>query len=270
MTLVIAAHDEAADIAAKVANALALDYPRERLQLIVASDGSTDETVERARGAGADLVLDLPRGGKVAAQNAAFEHATGELVAFSDANSVWRPDALRVLAAAFGDERVGYAVGQVRLQAEDGASSQEGVYWRYEMGIRALESRLGGVTSGNGAIYAVRRESFVRVDDRMGHDLSLPFKLVKAGWRAVYVSEAVADEKMIPSTRGRVPAQAADGQLRLADHRPGRHALPARLHTALRLPDRSPTACCATSPPSCISSLSAPTSHCWAKAGSTP
>ena len=85
-------------IAAKVANALALDYPRERLQLIVASDGSADATAERARAAGADLVLELPRGGKVAAQNAAAERASGELLAFSDANSIWargRPAAPR-------------------------------------------------------------------------------------------------------------------------------------------------------------------------------
>ena len=202
VTLIVAAHDEQRDIAAKVANALALDYPRERLELIVASDGSADATVERARAAGADDVLDLPRGGKVAAQNAAAERARGELLVFSDANSAWRPDALRLLVAAFEDPRVGYAVGQVKLLADDGATSQEGAYWRYEMGIRALESGLGGVTSGNGAIYAVRREAYVRVDERMGHDLSLPFNMVKHGWRPVYVAGAQADEKMIPSAEG--------------------------------------------------------------------
>ncbi len=202
VTLVIAAHDEERDIAAKVANALALDYPRGRLEVIVASDGSADATVERARAAGADSVLDLPRGGKVAAQDAGVAQATGDLVAFSDANSAWRPDALRVLAAAFADARVGYAVGQVRLLSEGGASSQEGLYWRYEMAIRALESRLGGVTSGNGAIYALRREAYVNVDPRMGHDLSMPFNTVKRGRRAVYVPAAIAEEKMIPSTEG--------------------------------------------------------------------
>ena len=202
VTLVIAAHNEERDIAAKIENARALDYPPGKLEVVVASDGSTDATVERAREAGADEVLDLPRGGKVAAQDAAVARATSELVAFSDANSAWRPDALKVLAAAFEDERVGYAVGQVRLLSDDGASSQEGLYWRYEMAIRALESRLGGVTSGNGAIYALRRETYVNVDPRMGHDLSMPFNTVKRGRRAVYVPAAVAEEKMIPTTEG--------------------------------------------------------------------
>ena len=113
VSLVIAAFDEEEVIEAKVANALALDYPRERLEVIVASDGSTDRTVELARGAGADLVLDLPRGGKMAAQNAAVESASGAIVAFSDANSSWDADALTELVAAFADPGVGYACGQV-------------------------------------------------------------------------------------------------------------------------------------------------------------
>src|SRR3954454_18306421 len=95
VSLIVAAYDEEEVIEAKVANALALDYPRERLELIVASDGSGDATAERARAAGADLVLELPRGGKIAAQNAAAERADGEILAFSDANSIWRADALR-------------------------------------------------------------------------------------------------------------------------------------------------------------------------------
>ena len=155
VSLIVPAYDEEEVIAAKVANALALDYPRERLQLIVASDGSTDATVERARAAGADLVLDLPAGGKVAALNAAAEQATGELLAFSDANSEWAPDALRRLVEPFADPTVGYVCGQVRF-VDAGGDNLEGAYWRYEMAVREMESALGGVTAGNGAIYAVR------------------------------------------------------------------------------------------------------------------
>ena len=147
-------------IAAKVANALALDYPRERLQLIVASDGSTDATAERARAAGADLVLELPPGGKVAALNAAAERATGEILAFSDANSVWAPDALRRLVEPFADPAVGYVCGQVRF-LDAGGDNLEGAYWRYEMAVREMESALAGVTAGNGAIYAVRRDAYM-------------------------------------------------------------------------------------------------------------
>jgi cellulose synthase/poly-beta-1,6-N-acetylglucosamine synthase-like glycosyltransferase len=205
LSLVIAAHDEQEVIAAKVENALALDYPRERLQVIVACDGCTDETASRARAAGADLVLELPRGGKIRAQDSAVEEATGELIAFSDANSSWESDALRVLVGAFADTNVGYACGQVRfVQAASGrdAGNQEGLYWRYEMVLRGLESRLSSVTAGNGAIYATRRDSYIVVDPIMGHDLSLPFNMVKRGMRAVYVPEARASEKMVPSIGG--------------------------------------------------------------------
>jgi glycosyltransferase involved in cell wall biosynthesis len=205
VSFVVAAHDEQQVIAAKVANALALHYPRESLQLIVACDGCTDETARRARDAGADLVLELPRAGKIRAQDAAVEHATGEIVAFSDANSQWQPDALSELVRAFDVADIGYACGQVRFVQDAvgaGASNQEGVYWRYELALRAVESRLCSITAGNGAIYATRRDSYIVVDPIMGHDLSLPFNMVKHGLRAVYVPSAHASEKMVPSLLG--------------------------------------------------------------------
>ncbi len=206
VSLIVAAHDEQEVIAGKVANALALDYPSERLEVIVACDGCTDETAAIARAAGADLVLELPRGGKIAAQDAAVKRASGEIVAFSDANSLWQSGALTLLVAAFVDDpQVGYACGQVDfVQAADGAqaTNQEGVYWRYEMRLREGESRLSSVTAGNGAIYATRKQSYIVVDPIMGHDLSFPFNMVKNGWRAVYVPGAKATEKMVPSIEG--------------------------------------------------------------------
>jgi glycosyltransferase involved in cell wall biosynthesis len=201
VSLVIAAHREAAIIAGKVANARALDWPAERLEVIVACDGSPDDTPARARAAGADVVLELPWGGKVRAQDAAVDRAGGELLAFSDANALWEPGALRALAAPFADERVGYACGQVRF-VNEGGTNQEGLYWRYEMAIRARESQLASVTAGNGAIYAVRPEAYLHVDPIMGHDLSLPFNMVKRGWRAVYAPAARATEKMVPTVEG--------------------------------------------------------------------
>ncbi len=201
VSLIVAAYDEQEVIAAKVANALALDYPRARLELIVASDGSADATAERARAAGADLVLDLPRGGKVAAQNAAAERASGEILAFSDANSVWAPDALRHLVEPFADPAVGYACGQVRF-LDPGGDNLEGAYWRYEMAVRELESGLAGVTAGNGAIYAVRRADYVPLPPAGSHDLSLPFRLAKRGRRSLYVPWAGAEEKMVPTLEG--------------------------------------------------------------------
>jgi cellulose synthase/poly-beta-1,6-N-acetylglucosamine synthase-like glycosyltransferase len=205
VSLIVAAHDEQDVIAAKVANVRSLEYPREQLELIVCCDGCDDDTAARARAAGADLVLELARGGKVRAQDAGVDRARGAILAFSDANCLWEPAALGLLVGAFADPKVGYACGQVRLtQAQDGpeATSQEGLYWRYEMAVRELESRLASITAGNGAIYATRRETYLIVDPVMGHDLSFPFNMVKRGWRAVYVPRARASEKMVPSIEG--------------------------------------------------------------------
>jgi hypothetical protein len=201
VTLVVAAYNEEAVIAAKVANARALDYPRDRLEIVVAVDGARDATARRAREAGADRVLELPRGGKIRAQDAAVRQARGELIAFSDANALWEPDALTELVKPFADPSVGYACGQVAFTNKDG-TNQEALYWRYEMWLRAHESALASVTAGNGAIYAVRREAYVEVDPIMGHDLSFPFRMVKGGRRAVYVPSARATEKMVPSIEG--------------------------------------------------------------------
>ncbi len=205
VSLIVAAYREQDVIEAKVRNALALDWPRERLELIVAVDGGAapdaDATAERARAAGADQVLELPRGGKVRAQDAAVRAARGDLLAFSDANASWEPDALTRLAAAFGDPAVGYACGQVRF-VSDAGTNQEGVYWRYELWLRAQESALASVTAGNGAIYAVRRDAYVEVDPVMGHDLSFPYLMVKRGRRAVYAPQARATEKMVPTIEG--------------------------------------------------------------------
>jgi hypothetical protein len=202
VTLIVAAYREQAVIADKVANALALDWPRDRLQLIVAVDGGAepdaDQTAERARAAGADVVLELARGGKYRAQDVAVGYATGELLAFSDANAMWERDALAHLAAAFADPQVGYACGQVRFVNEAG-TNQEGLYWRYEMWLREHESALASVTAGNGAIYALRPEAYLPVE---GHDLALPFNVVKRGLRAVYVPRAQATEKMVPTLEG--------------------------------------------------------------------
>ena len=207
VTLIVAAHDEEAVIERRVENALALDYPPERLDVIVASDGSADRTVELARaaaaisGAGRVRVLDLPRAGKVRAQDAAADEAQGDVLAFSDANALWKPDALRLLVGRLAEPGVGYVCGALRYLAPDG-TNQEGVYWRYETAVRALESRLGSITAGNGAVYAVRREAYLRLDPRTSHDLSFPFNLVKRGWRAVYEPEAVAVERPLASIEG--------------------------------------------------------------------
>src|SRR3954452_8050178 len=201
VSLVVAAYAEKPVIAGKVANAVALDYPRERLEIVVACDGSPDATAQRAREAGADVVLELPRGGKIRAQDAAVERSRSDIVAFSDAIALWERDALARLVEPFADAAVGYVCGQVQFVNEAG-TNEEGLYWRYEMWLRQLESRLASVTGGNGAIYATRRDDYLVVDPIMGHDLSFPFNMVKRGRRAVYVPAARATEKMVPTIEG--------------------------------------------------------------------
>jgi cellulose synthase/poly-beta-1,6-N-acetylglucosamine synthase-like glycosyltransferase len=199
VSVIVPAYAEESVIARRIANLRGLDYPE--LEIIVACDGSPDQTADRAREAEADLVLELPREGKVRTQDVAVERSRGAIVAFSDANAYWAPDALRELVAPFADPRVGYVCGEVRLTGDDG-TNQEGLYWRYELAIRDWESRLRSITGGNGAIYATRRESYQVVDPIMGHDLSFPFKIVKGGWLALFNPRARSSEKMVPTIEG--------------------------------------------------------------------
>jgi cellulose synthase/poly-beta-1,6-N-acetylglucosamine synthase-like glycosyltransferase len=197
VVVIVAAYNEDTVIERRVRNLLELDYPRDLLQVVVTSDASTDRTEELAEGAGATVIRN-PRGGKVAAQDRAVRETESEIVAFSDANATWAPDALRALVRPFADPKVAYVCGQLKLLAPDG-SNREGLYWRYEMAVRSAESRLSSVTGGNGSIYALRRADYVEVDPRFGHDLSLPYLMVQHGRRAVYEPEAAAFEKPTPS-----------------------------------------------------------------------
>jgi cellulose synthase/poly-beta-1,6-N-acetylglucosamine synthase-like glycosyltransferase len=180
VAMIIAAYNEETVIARRIENLLALDYPSDKLQIVVTSDASSDRTEEIAAAYPGVKVISNPRGGKVAAQDRAVRETTGDVVAFSDANATWSEDALRKLVRGFADPDVGYVCGQLKILAADG-SNKEGVYWRYEMLQRAAESTLGSVTGGNGSIYAVRRVDYVEVDPRFGHDLSLPYLMVQRG-----------------------------------------------------------------------------------------
>jgi cellulose synthase/poly-beta-1,6-N-acetylglucosamine synthase-like glycosyltransferase len=198
VTVVVAAYNEEASIAHRIQNLLELDYPRDKLELVVSSDASSDRTEEIALQYPDVKVIPNPRGGKVAAQDRAVRQSDGEVVAFSDANCTWSPDALRTLVRAFADPNVAYVCGRLKILGADG-SNQEGLYWRYELVVRDAESRLSSVTGGNGSIYAVRRSDYVEVDPRFGHDLSLPYLMVQRGRRAVYEPAAVAFEKPTPT-----------------------------------------------------------------------
>ncbi|HEV8463048.1 MAG TPA: glycosyltransferase family 2 protein [Gaiellaceae bacterium] len=198
VTVIIAAYNEESSIAQRIENLLSLDYPSEKVHIVVSSDASSDRTEEIARSYSGVEVISNPRGGKVAAQDRAVRQSESEIVVFSDANCTWAPDALRLLVRAFADPEVAYVCGQLKILDADG-NNKEGVYWRYEMIQRGAESRLGSVTGGNGSIYALRRSDYVEVDPRFGHDLSLPYLMVQHGRRAVYEPDAHAFEKPTPS-----------------------------------------------------------------------
>ena len=197
VAVIVTAYNEEDVIERRLENLRALDYPPELLELVVTSDASTDRTEELAEAAGATVIRN-PRGGKVAAQDAAVRATEADVVAFSDANATWAPDALRKLVRNIADPRVAYVCGRLRLEAPDG-SNKEGVYWRYELVTREGESRLGSITAGNGAVYALRRSDYAEVDPRFGHDLSLPYLMVQRGRRAVYEPEALAFERPTPT-----------------------------------------------------------------------
>jgi len=196
VTVIVPAHDEEEVIERRLDDLLALDYPVDRLEIVVASDASRDRTDDIVAAVAAAeprvRLLQCSRGGKVASLNVAARAATSEILAFSDANTTWAPNALRRLVRSFADDDVGYVCGRLEVARSEG-TNRESVYWRYELWLRERESALGSITGGNGAIYAVRREDYV--EDRFGHDVGLPHVMVKRGRRAVYEPEALAFEK---------------------------------------------------------------------------
>jgi len=214
VSVIIAAHDEAAAIGARVDNLLALDYPPEAAEFVIASDGSSDATVaEATRRSDARLrVLDLPRLGKAGALNAAVAASTGEILVFSDANTAYAPDALRQLVRSFADPEVGGVAGnQVYLpaSADDGAfdpaaatavGAGERSYWDFDRVVKEAESLGGSVISATGAIYAMRRELFRPVPDGVTDDFVTSTRVVAQGRRLVFEPAAVALEPVAGSS----------------------------------------------------------------------
>ncbi len=199
VSIVIAARNEASTIGAKLENLLALDYPRERLEIVIASDGSidgTEEIVHSYEDAGIRL-LALPADGKAAALNAAVAASTGEIVVFSDANSMYASDAVRTLVRAFADPSVGGVAGNQRYSADngdEGTIAGERKYWSYDRALKIAESRAGNVVSATGAIYAVRRGLFRHVPPGVTDDFVTSTAVIDEGYRLVFEPNAVAVE----------------------------------------------------------------------------
>ncbi|MBD03503.1 MAG: glycosyl transferase [Gemmatimonadetes bacterium] len=203
VSLVIAAYNEQDVLAAKIDNSLALNYPGP-VQVVVVSDGSTDSTEDIARsyeGREGYLFLEQPQNaGKTMAQNEAVKQATGDFLVFSDANSIYEPDALQRLLTPFTDPTIGCVCGELRYvnPQRGGAGQGEGFYWRYEQFLKRQESRLGSLVGANGSIYALRRELFEELDSAIISDFIMPIRIRRNGWRVVYVDNAVAVETSAP------------------------------------------------------------------------
>jgi cellulose synthase/poly-beta-1,6-N-acetylglucosamine synthase-like glycosyltransferase len=212
VSIIIAAHDEAASIGERVDNLLALDYPIDCLEVVVASDGSTDGTAAIAgrRGDRRVRALDLPRVGKATALNSAVAASTGSILVFSDANTAFQPDAVRTIVRSFADPEVGGVAGnQVYRSAASGrgdpdataAGAGERQYWDIDRMVKQAESLGGNVISATGALYALRRELFRPVPDGVTDDFTTSTQVVRQGRRLVFEPDAVAVEPVAGSSK---------------------------------------------------------------------
>ncbi len=199
VTVLIPAWNEAGCIAATITNKLDQDYPRDRLRIVVVSDGSTDGTDDIVRGfagRGVELLRVEGRGGKAVALNQAMRIATGQVVVFSDANSLFARDAIRRMVENFADPRVGYVTGGLSMQSDGHSVSGAGIgaYLRYEALLRDLETRAGSVIGVNGGVDAIRRELYSDIPASLITDFVLPLRVIAAGHRVVHDGRAQAVE----------------------------------------------------------------------------
>jgi cellulose synthase/poly-beta-1,6-N-acetylglucosamine synthase-like glycosyltransferase len=200
VSIIITAYNEERDLAAKLENTLALDYPRDLLEIIVASDCSTDRTDAIARefvGRGVRLHRQSERLGKTAAQNAAVEQAHGEIILFSDATSLYQLDAVRAIMPSFADPEVGCVAGRLEYVDSSGSRVGQGArsYWSYETFLKRHESRVGSLIGVSGCLYAVRRSAYVPLYHEACSDFIIATKMVEQGLRAVYEPNAVCTEQ---------------------------------------------------------------------------
>jgi cellulose synthase/poly-beta-1,6-N-acetylglucosamine synthase-like glycosyltransferase len=208
VSVVVVAHNEARRVTERIENLLALDYPRERLEIILVSDGSTDGTVDRARAYAHDgvIVRAFPqRRGKPSVLNETVPAASGDIVVLADARQRFAPEALRALVRPFADPRVGAVSGELILtRTVDATAGGDGVgfYWRYEKLIRQSESRVHSTVGATGAIYAVRRALFTSIPaDTILDDVVIPMNIVRQGYRVLFESGARAYDRVSATAR---------------------------------------------------------------------
>ena len=208
VSIIVIVHNEAARIGARIENLLALDYPRDRLQIVIGSDGSTDDTVERARqyeARGVTVRAFRDHRGKPAIVNALVPVVGGDVVIFADARQRFDPCTVRALVANFADAHVGAASGELVLTAGSGtATAGHGTafYWRYEKFIRSTEGRADSTVGATGAIYAIRRGLFEPIpEDTLLDDVLIPLRIVRRGYRVVFEPDARAHDTASATAR---------------------------------------------------------------------
>jgi biofilm PGA synthesis N-glycosyltransferase PgaC len=203
VSVVIAAHNEQNNLPAKLENLRLMEYPQDRLQVIVASDGSTDRTADilRAHRSTVDSVILEIANGKASAINQAIKHATGEILVFMDARQQVALDAISNLVSCFADPDVGAVSGELLLIADESQSSDAlGVYWKIEKAIRKLESASGSVVGVTGAIYAIRRDLYTAIPSgTILDDVFVPMHVARQGKRVVFQAAALAYDKLSPA-----------------------------------------------------------------------
>ncbi|MDH3455891.1 MAG: glycosyltransferase family 2 protein [Gemmatimonadota bacterium] len=207
VSLLISAYNEETALDTKIQNALELDYPRDRLEIVVVSDASTDRTDEIAEmyaSQDVQLIRQGERRGKTAALNLAVPMVSGEIVVFSDANSMYAPSALRDLVRPFQDPRIGFVTGQTiyRTQVGSGTAESTGFYSRLELITKKLESRIGSCVGADGAIFAIRKALFVPLATDDINDFVIPLRIVEAGYRGTLEPTAVCYEELADSSVG--------------------------------------------------------------------
>jgi cellulose synthase/poly-beta-1,6-N-acetylglucosamine synthase-like glycosyltransferase len=215
VSIVLSAFDEEAFIRAKVENCLALDYPADRLEIVIGCDGCTDRTAEiaRAAGQGRVRVVELaPRAGKASVLARLVPAAQGDLVLLTDANVMLERDALRAVVRRFRDPDVGAVVGRLALVPAGARGGEEGVYWRYETLLKYYEGRNGCVLGANGGIYAIRRILFSPLPaDTIVDDFVVPVRIAVRGWKVTYAPDAIAREEMPADSRAEFARRARIG-----------------------------------------------------------
>jgi len=207
ISFIIAAHNEEKIIKKKLENAISLNYDPEKLEVIVASDNSDDKTNHIVEDFIAEhqeeslpeirLYIVKERKGKTNAQNEAVRTAKGEIIAFSDANTIWEKDSLKKLIAGFKDQSIGYICGGLQYvnDYDNITAESESTYWNYDLKMREWESNIASVTAGNGAIYAIRKSDYEDLKPIRCHDGTMPTVMVLKNKKAKYQKEAIAYEK---------------------------------------------------------------------------